>query len=185
MSNSQTLNVDSLILDPFVSKFHLIRDIGKSTLQTLFLSCTRAFGEDEIKNLLTSYCVSKLENISNINDNEWTSLLRTSLMRNHEQFNPSNPALLHILPTTILSKCFSYLDINTLLCSVELVSRDWFHISRLSSSISEFPATANIPLNQQLFKLKRLSHATTLNYIKHNKNNKNINKIQIDLKENI
>eukprot|EP01083_Nonionella_stella_P084559 234132_1 len=32
MSNSQTLNIDSLISDPFVAKLHLIRDIGKISL---------------------------------------------------------------------------------------------------------------------------------------------------------
>ena len=159
-----SLNIDSLVLDPFVSKFHLIRDINKSSLQTLFLGCTQAFGEKAIKKLLTSYCLSELSSISNINQNESSIQLRSSLIRNHEKFNPSNPALLHILPTTVLSKCFSYLDIHTLLCSVELTSRDWFHVSRLASSISDFPATANISPKQQPYKLKRLTHATTLNY---------------------
>eukprot|EP01083_Nonionella_stella_P274725 932689_1 len=58
----------------------------------------------------------------------------------------------------------SFVDIRTLLCSAELVSRDWFHISRLASSISHFPATANIPLNQQPYTLKRLRNACTLHY---------------------
>lgn len=166
MSKAETLNIDSLVLDPFVSKLHLIRDIGKSSLQTLFLGCTQAFGEENIKQLLTTYCIKQLNKINNIKQNESTQQLRASLIRHHEKFNPSNPALLHILPTTVLSKCFSYLDIYTLLCSVELVSRDWFHVSRLASSISDFPATANIPPIQQPFKLKRLTHATTLNYSK-------------------
>eukprot|EP01083_Nonionella_stella_P274726 932690_1 len=164
MSNSQTLNIDSLVSDPFVAKLHLIRDIGQISLDGLFAACKQSFGETILKRLLTTFCLTQLELISNIDENEISTSLRRLLPRHHETFNPSNPALLDILPPAVLSKCFSFVDIRTLLCSAELVSRDWFHISRLASSISHFPATANIPHNQQSSTLKRLWNACTLHY---------------------
>eukprot|EP01083_Nonionella_stella_P059403 155415_1 len=84
MSNSQTLNIDSLVSDPFVAKLHLIRDIGKISLDGLYAACKQSFGETILKRLLITFCTTQLELIS--------TSLRRSLPRHHETFNPSNPS---------------------------------------------------------------------------------------------